>query len=259
MIFLRQEMLSWQIGIAVLFGGYLILGQWLFVRHHLLLPAVSVGVSLGLLVALYDIAKFRAERKTREQMKSIFAKYVTREVMDQLLERPELAQLGGRKEIVTILFSDIRGFTSLSETLEPQDVVGQLNEYLSTMTAIIFAEHGIIDKFVGDGIMVYFGAPVYPQEHAWRAIKVAIQMQNGMETLRAKWQSEGKPDIQIGIGVNTGSVIMGNIGSSQYMDFTLIGDAVNLSSRLCTVAAAGEILISDSTYREVGDRVVVAK
>ena len=192
-------------------------------------------------------------------MKGIFAKYVTREVMDQLLERPELARLGGRKEVVTILFSDIRGFTSLSETLEPQEVVGQLNEYLSAMTSIIFTGHGIIDKFVGDGIMVYFGAPVYPEEHALRAVNVAIEMQRGIEVLRAKWRSEGRPDIRIGIGVNTGAVVMGNIGSSQYMDFTLIGDAVNLSSRLCTVASAGEILISESTLREVEGRVEVAK
>jgi adenylate cyclase len=161
--------------------------------------------------------------------------------------------------VVTVLFADIRGFTGMAENLEPQEVVDQLNEYLQTMTPIIFANHGTIDKFVGDEIMAYFGAPVYPEEHAWRAVKTAIEMQAALEELRRKWRHARRPDIRIGVGVNTGSVVMGNIGSSQYMDFTLIGDAVNVASRLCSIAEPGEVLVGASTLHQVADRVSVVR
>jgi len=257
-LFLRRETPAWQAGIGIIYAVYLAATQWIFVRTHASLPTVSVGTVLGLLVVLTNIERLRTERRTRERVKSIFAKYVTTEVMEQLLEKPELVELGGRKEMVTILFSDIRGFTALSETREPSEVVSQLNEYLSVMTPIIFANQGIIDKFVGDEIMAYFGAPVNPENHAWRGVKTAIEMQEALRGLRAKWKQEGRPDIRIGIGLNTGNVIMGNIGSSQYMDFTLIGDSVNLAARLCALASAGEVLLSPGTYREVHSRVVVA-
>lgn len=259
MVFLRQESSLWQIATGALFAAHLAGSQWLFASHHLHLPTVSVGVSLAVLLASHNISNYRRERRNRDRVKSIFAKYVTKEVMDQLLERPELVELGGRKEIVSILFADIRGFTSLSETLEPHEIVSQLNEYLSAMTPIIFANQGIIDKFVGDEIMAYFGAPVNPEDHSWRAVKTAIEMQEALVSLRARWKANGRPDIRIGIGVNTGSVIMGNIGSSQYMDFTLIGDAVNLGARLCSIAAPGEILISPSCHEKVRGRVAVLK
>jgi adenylate cyclase len=258
MLFLRRETPLWQAGVGVLFGIYLVASQWAFARHHVALPTISVGTILGMLMVLTNIERLSTERRTRERVKSIFAKYVTKEVMEQLLERPELVELGGRKEMVSILFSDIRGFTALSETLEPSEVVSQLNEYLSVMTPIIFANHGIIDKFVGDEIMAYFGAPVNPENHAWRAVKTAMEMQEALRTLRAKWKQEGRPDIRIGIGLNTGNVVMGNIGSSQYMDFTLIGDSVNLAARLCALASAGEVLLSPATYGEVFARVIVS-
>ena len=259
LLLLRRDALAWQIATGGMFAAYLAGSQWLFVRHHIHLPTVSVGASIAVLVSLRNLSNFRRERENREHLKRIFAKYVTTEVLDQILARPELGDLGGRKEMVTVLFADIRGFTGMAENMEPQEVVHQLNEYLETMTPVIFANHGIIDKFVGDEIMAYFGAPVYPEEHAWRAVKTALEMQSALEGLRRKWRSERRPDIRIGIGVNTGPVVMGNIGSSQYMDFTLIGDSVNVASRLCSIAEPGEVLVGASTLREVADRVSVVR
>lgn len=259
LLLLRRDTLGWQIATGALFATYLATSQWLFVRHHLHLPTISVGLSLATLVSLRNFGNFRRERENRDRLKSIFAKYVTSEVLEQILERPELGDLGGRKEVVTVLFADIRGFTGMAENLEPQEVVEQLNEYLQTMTPILFANHGIIDKFVGDEIMAYFGAPVYPEEHAWRAVKTALEMQAALEELRRKWRLARRPDIRIGIGVNTGPVVMGNIGSSQYMDFTLIGDVVNVASRLCGIAEPGEVLVGASTLLRVADRVSVVR
>jgi len=259
LLLLRRETLGWQIAAGGVFALYLAASQWLFVRHHLHLPTISIGLSIATLVSLRNFGNFRRERENRDRLKGIFAKYVTSEVLEQILERPELGNLGGRKEVVTVLFADIRGFTGMAENLEPQEVVHQLNEYLQTMTPIIFANHGTIDKFVGDEIMAYFGAPVYPEEHAWRAVKTAIEMQAALEELRRKWRQARRPDIRIGIGVNTGAVVMGNIGSSQYMDFTLIGDAVNVASRLCSIAEPGEVLVGASTLHQVADRVSVVR
>lgn len=259
LLLLRGDATGRQIAIGGMFAVYLAASQWMFVRHHLHLPTLAIGLSLATLISLRNFDNFRRERDNRDRLKSIFAKYVTREVLDQILERPELGDLGGRKEIVTVLFADIRGFTGLAENLEPQEVVEQLNEYLQTMTPIIFANHGIIDKFVGDEIMAYFGAPVYPEEHEWRAVKTALEMQAALEELRRKWRQARRADIRIGIGVNTGPVVMGNIGGSQYMDFTLIGDSVNVASRLCSIAEPGEVLVGASILLQVADRVSLVR
>lgn len=259
LLLLRRETLAWQFATGGLLLAYLVASQWLFVRHHLHLPFVSVSVSIVTLVSLRNLGNFRRERENRERLKRIFAKYVTKEVLDQILDKPELGSLGGRKERVTVMFADIRGFTGFAETLEPHEVVQQLNEYLAAMTPIIFANHGIIDKLVGDEIMAYFGAPVYLEDHAWRAVKTAFEMQAALEELRRKWRSARRPDIRIGIGVNTGLVVMGNIGSSEYMDFTLIGDTVNVASRLCGIAEPGEVLVGAATFADVRSRVSVVR
>ena len=257
MLEILRESFPWQLAVIILSTGFAAFSQVVFVRYNLWIPLVSVTIAgIGLLI-WHNAARYYAEVQVKRKLKSTFARYVTQEVMEQLLDKPELAQLGGRKEEVTILFSDIRGFTSLSETLEPKDVVALLNEYLTVMTPIVFQNHGIIDKFAGDEIMAYFGAPVYPEDHAWRAVKTALEMQEALVPLRERWHSEARPDVQIGIGINTGKVIMGNIGSELRMDFTLIGDDVNIGARLCSKAEAGETLISASTYKATYQRIEV--
>ena len=139
----------------------------------------------------------------------------------------------------------------MSEKMEPQQVVELLNEYFTEMTDLIFENGGTLDKYLGDGIMAVFGAPITKPDDSLRAVKTAMEMQKALARLNADWEAQGKRALRMGLGVNTGPVTAGNIGSAKRMDYTVIGDAVNLASRLCANAAGGQILISDSTYRSV--------
>jgi adenylate cyclase len=152
-----------------------------------------------------------------------------------------------------VFFSDIRGFTSLSETRSAQEIVDMLNEYFEQMVEIIFKHEGTLDKFVGDEIMALFGSPVSHPDDAYRAVKVAVEQVAALEEWNRVRMAEGEPEIHIGIGINTGSVVAGYLGSSKALEYTVIGDVVNTASRLCSVAQAGEIIISRNTYDLVKD------
>lgn len=219
--------------------------------------AIVPGLAISFAFETIVFSRYLSEFKSKKQAKQAFQRYVTKEVMEQLLEDPGSIKPGGENKEVSIFFSDIRGFTSMSEKHTPEEMVQRLNEYLGIMTEIIFRFRGTIDKFVGDEIMAYFGAPLYPENHATRAVHAAIIMKQKMEELEAQWEAENKAIIRIGIGINTGQVVMGNVGSDQYMDFTLIGDEVNLGARLCSSAEPNEILLSEATYRKVSRHVEV--
>jgi len=163
--------------------------------------------------------------------------------------------LRAEKRNLTVLFSDIRGFTSISEKLPAEIVIKTLNEHLNMMVSVIFDHQGTLDKFVGDCVMAFWGAPLPQPNHAELAARSALAMIKGLEKLNKKWQSEGRPTLQIGVGVNTGEMLFGNIGSEQRMDFTVIGDSVNLGSRLesATKELHASIVISDSTYQLIRD------
>jgi class 3 adenylate cyclase len=193
--------------------------------------------------------------REKEVIKGAFSKYVTKSVVDRILEHKDGLKLGGEKKIVTIFFSDIRGFTPMSEALSAEQVVHILNEYFTAMTTIIFKYEGTLDKFMGDAIMAVFGAPIDQPDHAERAVLAAVDMSEKMKELQAKWRMEGKKEVNIGIGINTGEVVVGNIGSNERMEYTAIGDNVNLTQRLESVAEKGQILISAATYERVKDRV----
>jgi adenylate cyclase len=139
----------------------------------------------------------------------------------------------------------------MSEHMEPHAVVELLNEYFSEMTEIIFDSGGTLDKYLGDGIMAVYGAPIPKPDDALRAIKTALEMQRALAALNRDWENRGQPPLHMGVGVNTGPVTAGNIGSAKRMDYTVIGDAVNLASRLCASAAGGQILVSESSYLEL--------
>jgi adenylate cyclase len=171
---------------------------------------------------------------------------------------------------MTVLFSDIRGFTAVSEHAQPEAIVGMLNEYFTRMVEIVFAHHGTLDKFVGDMVMALFGAPLDDPHHAKHAVEAALDMIDGLQALNARWKAEGRPELDIGIGINTGSMIAGNIGSDAIMSYTVIGDAVNLGSRLESLNKqyGTRIIISDATReqltgsyvcRPLGDVVVKGK
>lgn len=200
------------------------------------------------------------EEKEKKFIKERFANYVSSKVVDELLKNPKALQLGGEDRIITVFFSDVRSFTTISEQLgEPQKLVALLNEYLSAMTEIIFQYDGTLDKYVGDEIMAFWGAPVPQPDHAYLACKAALaQIKYLTEILHPKWEEEGKPKLRIGIGINTGKMTVGNMGSRSRMDYTLMGDEVNLGSRLegTNKVYGTTIIISESTYELVKDRVV---
>jgi class 3 adenylate cyclase len=194
--------------------------------------------------------------REKELLKGAFSKYVTKSVVDRIMENEGGLKLGGEKKEVSVFFSDIRGFTHMSEQLRPEEVVSLLNEYFTEMVKIIFKYEGTLDKFMGDAIMAVFGAPVDQADHAERAVMAALEMSQKMMELRAKWRMEGKKEVNIGIGINTGEVIVGNLGSNERMEYTAIGDNVNLAQRLESVAEGGQILISSATYEIVKGKVV---
>jgi adenylate cyclase len=190
----------------------------------------------------------------------MFSSYVSKRIVDELIRDPSKAKLGGDRKEITVLFSDIRGFTNFSEKHQPEEVVSLLNEYLGAMTQIVFEHDGTLDKFVGDAIMALWGAPVGQPDHAERACRCAVDMITKLKELQNKWTAEGKYAIDIGIGINTGDMVVGNMGAEgKKMDYTVIGDNVNLGARLESLTRKynNHIIISEYTYGKVKDMVKV--
>lgn len=190
-----------------------------------------------LLVAVLGAApasrQFLAEERGVRRVRRMFSSYVSERVVDQLIADPEMARLGGERREVTILFSDIRSFTEFSELQPPEEVVRTLNEYLGAMTDVVLRWEGTVDKFIGDAILAFWGAPLPQADHAERALRCALQMCGRLDRLNAAWSAAGRTAFEIGIGVNTGHVLVGNIGrEGKKMDYTVIGDQVNLCSRV---------------------------
>ncbi len=217
---------------------------------------VSAGLFSFLGITVY---RFATEEKEKKFIKSTFQRYVSSQIVDELIENPEMLALGGQKRYLTVFFSDIRGFTSMSEKMTPEEVVRVLNEYLTEMTEVIFKYNGTLDKFIGDAVMAIWGAPKFFPNHAELALRAAVEMQKKVRELCARWAEQGRHQIGIGMGINTGDVVSGNMGSATFADYTVIGDNVNLSARLEENAKAGQILISEATFNEVKDIVKVKK
>ncbi|MDO9513620.1 MAG: adenylate/guanylate cyclase domain-containing protein [Elusimicrobiota bacterium] len=241
---------------AVVMAAWALISYILFVR--LVIVPLFYPLSAGLFSYLgITIFRFATEEKEKKFIKSTFQRYVSSQVVDELIKNPEMLNMKGKKEWLSVFFSDIRGFTSMSENMEPEEVVKILNEYLTEMTEIIFKHQGTLDKFIGDAIMAIWGAPKYFPNHAELAVRCACEMQAKVKELCCRWESEGRKQIGIGMGINTGFVVVGNMGSASYSDYTVIGDNVNLAARLEENAPAGKILISEATYKEVKDIVEV--
>ena len=195
--------------------------------------------------------KIEEEAKTRAQ----FQRLLSPKLVEQLVSgQLHLEKVGELRE-VTMLFSDIRGFTAMSEKAKATEIVAMLNEYFESMVDVLFRWNGTLDKYVGDEIMALFGAPVPMEDSSWHAVQCAIDMQAALRDFNQKRSLRGLEPIQIGIGINTGMVVSGAIGSSHTMQYTVIGDAVNTASRLCSIAKPGEIIVSESTLASVQDKV----
>lgn len=210
---------------------------------------------VGMLTQAFNF--MTAGLRERERVKQTFKKYVSKDVAEKILSASEEVVLTGERRAVTVLFADIRGFTGLAEKMEPEDVVGMLNEHFTLMIEIIFKHKGTLDKFIGDALMAVFGAPLSHGDDAYRAVQAAIEMQQASRELNQRRTSRGQPPLAMGVGVATGSVVSGNIGSEQRTEFTVIGDAVNTASRIQGKTAGGQILISQATYEETKDRIKV--
>ena len=191
----------------------------------------------GLVMAIEDISDIN-------KVKNTFKRYVSKQVVDNLLDDDTKLKLGGEDREVTILFTDIRGFTAMSEKMEPEKVVLTLNEYFSEMIDIVFKYNGTLDKIIGDELMIVFGAPLSSKDDTDRALITAIEMQKKIIELNKLRKKRNEPPILVGAGINKGRVVSGNIGSRDMMDYTVVGDTVNLGARLCSAASAGEIIIS---------------
>ena len=244
-------------------GGYFGVAQVLFARTGILLlvaapvwTVVGAGVlGIALQVAIERLEKLRV-RRTLE-------KYVSGPVAAEILRHSHEYEnsLGGERKSVTILFSDIRDFTSISERSDPLVLVQQLNEYFTVMVDIVMKHNGTLDKYIGDAIMAVYGSPLSAGtvEDAWRAVQTAAEMRTGLIALQTTWAAQGRPVLRIGIGINHGDVVVGNIGSPQRMEYTVIGDAVNVASRVegLNKQCGTDILLTESVYLLVKDRVVV--
>jgi len=218
------------------------------------LPVTS-GDEIGVLTESFN--QMARSLREKEMIKHAFTRYVAREVVEEILKDPEHLVLTGERREATVLFCDIRGFTPLSERLSPEEVVSLLNEFYTLMIETTFKHDGTLDKFLGDAVMAVFGAPIAHPDHATRAVRTAIAMQQGVTVLNESRMRDGKEQIHIGIGVAVGEVVAGTVGSGERMEYTVIGDSVNLASRLESNAKPGRILISGRTYERVKDLVEV--
>jgi adenylate cyclase len=202
----------------------------------------------GVLVVMEDISD-------EKRLKSTMYRYMTQELAEQLLENPEAAKMGGARKEVSVLFSDIRSYTTITETLEAEEVVEMLNRYFELMVDAVFEHKGTLDKYIGDAIMAVFGSPLKLEDHAWEAVQTAIEMRQRLTGFNIDWVEQHGDPIRIGIGINSDTVISGNIGSSKRMEFTAIGDGVNLGSRLegASKQYGTDIVISETTYEPCKD------
>lgn len=205
--------------------------------------------------------RYFTEEKEKKYVRKAFGQYVSPKILKELLEDPSKLKLGGERRELTVLFSDIRGFTTFCENRQPEEVVEVLNEYLDKMTEVILKHDGTLDKYVGDAIVAFFGAPSpkIETDHALKACQAALEMVEALQTLQQKWRAEGKEPLSSGIGINTGPVLVGNIGSHRKYDYTVIGDNVNLGSRLegLTRKYNCNIILSESTFQQLSDRIEV--
>ncbi len=219
-------------------------------------------IAVQLITLIFGFSfKFISENRNKEKIKQAMGKYLSQDIMKNVVSNIDDLKLGGKRAVVTVLFSDIRGFTSLSEKMSAEEVSMILNEYFAEMEPIISKYNGVINKFIGDAVMAIFGEPIQDINHPKNAVKCAYEMLKKVEYLQEKWLYEGKPKIEIGVGINTGEVFIGNIGTETRMEYTVIGDTVNLASRIESYNKVYKtnLLISSSTYEYISDIADVIK
>jgi len=233
-------------------------GYYIFFKKGLWIDMSYSSISILSIFFVTTTYRYATEERYAKRIRTMFSSYVTEKIVNELIKNPQLAKLGGERREITVLFSDVRGFTTFSEKNAPEEVVTMLNEYLGEMTNVIFQWDGTLDKFVGDEIVAFWGAPLPQGNHAELAVKCSLNMVKRLKELQQKWQSEGKTPLDSGIGLNTGEVIVGNIGAEgKKMDYTVIGDHVNLGARVegLTRKYNTHILITEFTLEKIREAV----
>lgn len=256
-------------GAAIAAAGWTALAV-VVLRAGIWLTAIQPLMAIALVLFAGTAYRYFVEDYQKRVVKKLFGRYVSKDVFEQLMAHPDRAELGGKRRDMTVLFSDIRGFTTVTEKGDAEALVTQLNEYFSRMVEIVFRHQGTVDKFVGDMVMALYGAPVDDPHHAEHAVATAVEMVRELGQLNRMWADRGMPPLDIGVGINSGDMIAGNIGSSAIMSYTVIGDNVNLGARLESLNKeyGSRIIISDASrtrltgdydIRPLGDVVVKGK
>ncbi len=254
--FVSKQKISWVI--LVVFAAIVIyysLSIFLFARFNYVLDLFFFPASILVFTGTAISINYFEEKQRNAFLTNAFGKYISKDLLKQIIAQKHELKLGGHKSTITIFFSDIRGFTSISEKLTPEQLVSLLNEYLNNMTKIVLEHHGTLDKFIGDAIMAFWNAPLPEEKHAQLACTCSIAQVKALKKLQPKWQARGLPSIEIGCGLNTGDAIVGNMGSKDRFDYTAISDTVNLASRLegLTKTYGVYIVISETTHKIVQD------
>jgi adenylate cyclase len=239
----------------IVLASYVSINYYLFSHQGLQLELFYPQALIVLVYLGVTSQRFLAEEEERKRIRKAFESYVAPTVVQEMLKHPEQLRLGGERREITVLFSDIRGFTNMSEKLDPEALVSLLHDFLNPMSNIIINQGGTIDKYMGDAIMALFGAPLLQPDHPRLACRAALEMAASLAALNQEWTAQGRPPLRIGVGVNTGSVAVGNMGSDRLFDYTAIGDNVNLASRLegLNKYYGTNILVSQSTAEAVGN------
>jgi len=253
----RKSMLATVVALVFyLFAGYLT-----FIQMSLILPIIPPVIAIVLIYSSTMFYRFLTEERQKIWIRKALGQYLAPSIMQEVLKNPDNLKLRGIRNNLPVLLSDIVGLTPICEKLQPEEVVQILNEYLDKMTECIFKNSGTLDKYVGDEIVAFFGAPggEHDDDHPKHAILAALDMQEALADLQKKWESEGRQKIRSGIGINTGEMLVGNMGSSGIFDYTVIGDEVNLGARVeqLTRAHNCEIIITEATYKHIQNLVEV--
>lgn len=240
------------LGLLVVFA---IANTFIFIYYNVWMNLIYPTLTMMTVYLGITVYRYVTEEREKKKIRGAFQYYLTASVINEMLKDPSKLKLGGDKKDLTVLFSDIRGFTTVSEKLTPEELVHLLNEYLTAMTDIVFKYDGLLDKYMGDAIMAVYGAPLDQPDHPLRACRTALDMIDALKKLQGKWSAEGRPVLNIGVGINSGAMVVGNMGSEMRFDYTVMGDSVNLGSRLEGINKeyGTNIVISEFTYTAVKD------
>lgn len=228
---------------------------------QILINLTGTLTAIGVSYVFAGTYKFAFKENVNKKIENILSKYISKDIKNKVLKSESATQLGGKRSEITVMFADIRGFTSLSETRKAEEVSQLLNEYFSELEPIITKYNGVINKFIGDAVLVIFGDPTPDKFHAKNAVKCAYELRNKVKDIKQRWLDEGKPKIDIGIGINTGEAFIGNVGTENRFEYTVIGDTVNIASRIedYNKIYKTHILISENTYNKISQIVDVIK